>query len=751
MKLRVAFLIGLIPVVIGCLLMMRSQRPSSVDSAAVNDDSSPRRPVLRSLDAVAPDRADVTEGHRQMLRILRSIREQGRYEKTFFGPEPIESEEARTNDPAITPVQQNELRFRLAEWRLWRGETELSLDHLQYIETQLEQHPSAFSTADREKLFFQLGLASLRLGENENCVNCNNGASCLIPIAGAGIHQFPQGSQQAIRYFSRVLQINPDHLTARWLLNLAKMTLGQYPDGVPEEFRVAPELFASDIEFPRFDNIAIDLKLNTRSLSGGCVVDDFDGDGDLDVVTSSWGEGDDLQYFENENGLFSDRSDAAGFTGLFGGLNLLQADYDNDGDLDLLVLRGAWLGTAGHLPNSLLRNNGHGRFDDVTYECGLGDRSCPTQTATWMDFDNDGDLDLYIGNENEPCQLFENTDGHRFRDIAEAAGVTNDGFTKGVVAGDFDNDRFPDLYISNLGAPNRLYRNLGNGTFQDVAATLQVTEPLNSFPVWFWDHNQDGHLDLYVGGYTLEMDCIAHEYFGVARPEPFNRLFEADGHGGFRDVTTSMNFTSSLPPMGSNFGDLNNDGFPDFYLGTGSPPYEALMPNVMFLNDRGRRLLDVTTAGGFGHLQKGHAVSFADFDEDGDQDVFAEMGGAYPGDQAVNCVYRNPGFGNHWITVRLIGQISNRSAIGTRISIEVNDGGESRTIHHWISSGGSFGCNPLRAEIGLGQASRIRRLTVFWPASNLQQTFEDVPVDQSIEITEGIEQIRSLRLPATSD
>ena len=147
------------------------------------------------------------------------------------------------------------------------------------------------------------------------------------------------------------------------------------------------------------------------------------------------------------------------------GLNLLQADYDNDGDLDIYVLRGAWLGQAGRHPDSLLRNDGKARFRDATFDAGLGEAHYPTQTAAWADYDNDGDLDLYVGNEVFPCRLFRNNGDGSFTDVAEFAGVTNDDVAKAVVWGDYDGDRYPDLYVSNFGGPNRLYHNNGDGTF----------------------------------------------------------------------------------------------------------------------------------------------------------------------------------------------------------------------------------------------------------------------------------------------
>jgi hypothetical protein len=188
--------------------------------------------------------------------------------------------------------------------------------------------------------------------------------------------------------------------------------------------------------------------------------------------------------------------------------------------------------------------------------------------------------------------------------------------------------------------------------------------------------------------------------------------------------------------MGANFGDLDNDGFPDFYLGTGYPPYYDLMPNLMYHNRGGKSFADVTTAGGFGSLQKGHAIVFADFDHDGDEDVFAQTGGALAGDRFYDASYENPGFGNHWLEVTLIGVRSNRSANGARIRVQVTEDGKSRWIYKWVNSGGSFGANPLEQKIGLGSAGKVDVLEIYWPTSRTTQTFRDVPIDRSIDILE---------------
>ena len=223
-------------------------------------------------------------------------------------------------------------------------------------------------------------------------------------------------------------------------------------------------------------------------------------------------------------------------------------------------------------------------------------------------------------------------------------------------------------------------------------------------------------------------------------------LYRGDGKGGFTDVGTECNLKYPILPMGSNFGDLDGDGFLDFYLGTGGPDYSSLMPNLLFLNRNGKRFEDVSMAEGFAHLQKGHAVAFADLDNDGDVEVFEQMGGAYPGDKYPNALYENPGFDKEWICIKLTGTKSNHSAIGARIQVTVEENGQSRLIFRYIDSGGSFEANSLRQTIGLGTADSVARIDIFWPTTNQTQVCTEVPMRQSIEIVEGEDKFMTLEL-----
>lgn len=615
------------------------------------------------------------------------------------------------------------------------------------------------------KILYELALAHLRLAETSNCVARHTSQSCILPIGTGGVHVVQGPSRAAMDLFSELLArddvVEPMRSSSLWLLNIAAMTVGDWPNRLPEKLRVPPTVFDSDQDFPHFVDVAPELGINSFDLCGGALAEDFDGDGIPDLLTSTWDPHGSMHLFlGNGSGGFTEATDRSGLEGMPGGLNMVQADYDNDGDIDVLVLRGGWIpGEAGRQPNSLLRNDGHGFFTDVTFLVGLGDRHWPTQTAAFADYDLDGDLDLYIGNEsspNAPCssQLFRNDGKGSFTEVTAEAGVSNMRYAKAVTWGDFDGDRDPDLYVSNLLGSNRLYRNEGDGTFTDVAGELGVMDPYDSFAAWFFDYDNDGALDLYVASYSQGSQEGNHaafrlyptvaSYLDLPCGAETARLYRGDGSGGFEDVTERAGLGAISLTMGANFGDLDNDGLLDFYLGTGYPNYDGLVPNVMYRNRGDGTFADVTSAGGFGHLQKGHGVVFCDFDGDGDQDVFEEVGGAYRGDGFGNVLFQNPGNANHWAEIQLAGVRSNAFGVGARITATIREHGTTRTIHRVAGAGGSFGGNPLWVHLGLGSAVEIENLDVFWPVTGEHQRFERLPGDHRLLILEGDPAVRIL-------
>src|SRR5207253_1857310 len=192
------------------------------------------------------------------------------------------------------------------------------------------------------------------------------------------------------------------------------------------------------------------------------------------------------------------------------------------------------------------------------------------------------------------------------------------------------------------------------------------------------------------------------------------KLYHNNGNGTFTEVTEQAHLNRVCHTMGHNYGDLDNDGWLDFYCGTGDPDVTTVIPKRMFRNADGKFFQDVTTASGTGHIQKGHGVAIADFDDDGDQDIYMSIGGAYSGDFARNALFLNPGNTNHWLKLKLVGVKANRAAIGACIHLSLETPFGAREIYRTVSSGGSFGSNPLRQEIGLANATAIKMVEIRW-------------------------------------
>ena len=400
------------------------------------------------------------------------------------------------------PHQRLMLRPMLAMQLLNAGKSEEALELFDQFRNGMEALRLRFDPQMEVRLTMQRALCFLRLGEQENCLATHTCDSCLFPIQGGGVHQIERGSRGAIEVLSARLRSAPDDLQARWLLNIAHMTLGEYPDRVEPAWLIAPRTFASEYDIKRFRDVAgavgLDVKesgrrqrrrgFRRRRLSRPHAL----------VLESCVRQ---LRLFHNKgDGTFTERTEPAGLEGLVSGLNLMQTDYNNDGAADVFILRGAWLRAAGHYPNSLLRNNGDGTFTDVTEEAGLLSFH-PTQTAVWFDFNSDGWLDVFIGNEfdsgrSNPCELFRNNGDGTFTECGAEAGVAAGGSSRALPAAISTATGDPICIsptamarISSFATTAHSKRRLPRSPwkFTDVTAEAGVNERSYSFPTWFWD------------------------------------------------------------------------------------------------------------------------------------------------------------------------------------------------------------------------------------------------------------------------
>lgn len=599
----------------------------------------------------------------------------------------------------------------------------------------LEQHPDVAAAKLYTTIYYQ-GITALRMGETENCVRCRGASACIIPFDRAATHRKQRGSRLAVQHFLEYLKEFPDEMDVRWLLNLAQMTLGEYPEKVDPRYYVPLDHFAkSEFDIGVFHDIGYKIGLDRTNQAGGVIMDDFDNDGRLDIVVSSFDATQQLAYYHNTgNGSFQDVALSSGLAGQLGGLNCVQADYNNDGYLDIFITRGAWL----QLPirPSLLRNNGDGTFTDVTKEAGVQE-AVNSNSAAWADYDNDGYVDLFVCCEQQPNRLYHNLGNGKLKEVAGPAGLLDpiEHFCKGATWSDYDNDGYPDLFVNYMDGTAHLFHNERNGRFEDTGASMGINGPTQGFSCWSFDYDNDGWTDIFATCYQRSVPEVVNGLMGKPTTMPTSRLFHNLQGKGFADMTKQAGLDMVFSTMGSNFADFDNDGFLDMYLATGEPNLGALFPNRMFKNVAGQRFSEITGTSRTGQLQKGHGVACGDWDRDGNVDLFVDLGGAVPGDAYHNVMFQNPGHTNQWLTLKLVGKKTNRAAIGARIKV-VTGGKLPQTIHRTVCSGSSFGGNPLQQTIGLGQADHVETVEVYWPTSRTTQVFHNISVNQALEITE---------------
>lgn len=686
-----------------------------------------------------------TSCHDQMVSLLKKVRTETSVAANTFSPDSkLVFMDSLLRLEHNTPSQIAYCQYLKANilMELGREREATSL----YEGLSMEMNKSQFGMLMRD-----LAISYLRQGERDNCIAGHMAESCVLPIRGLGIHNNMQGSRNAIKAYTKMLELNSKDIESMWLLNLAYMTLDEYPAKVPPAFLIPGLEGDTDVKVQPFTDIAGGLGLDTKNMAGGSIIEDFDNDGNFDLVTSCMDLKDAMHYFHNNgDGTFADWSKTSGLSSITGGLNIIQADYDNDGDKDILVLRGAWKGKYGQEPNSLLRNNSDGTFTDVTTISGLVSFH-PTQAGTWNDFNNDGWLDLFIGNESTPdsrnySELYLNNKNGTFTEVAMKSGISIALFVKGVTSADYDKDGWQDIFLSTMEGQRVLLKNMGlfnnYPVFKDVTTEAKLSdERNNSFTTWFFDYDNDGWVDIFACDYTFRKSIAfyaAAEKLGMQEGSPDKILLYHNNHDGtFTSVAKELGLNRVTFSMGGNFGDIDNDGYLDLYLGSGNPQYQSLVPNKMYKNMGGKAFADVTNTARVGHLQKGHGVSFADLDNDGDQDIHIEMGGAFEGDSYPNSLFLNPGQGNnHWLKLSLESKKSNRDAIGAQITLSFTENGVSRKVYREMNSGGSFGASPFRREIGIGQATSIDEIEIVWPNQDVQK-FKNVKPDQFIKITEG--------------
>ncbi|MDE0185685.1 MAG: CRTAC1 family protein [Candidatus Poribacteria bacterium] len=518
----------------------------------------------------------------------------------------------------------------------------------------------------------------------------------------------------------------------------------------------------SGIGFRHVNGAKGDYHLPETIGSGGAFFD-YDTDGDLDLYlvnsgdltgTDSDGTYTSVLYRNNGNGTFTDVTDAAGVgnSGNYG-MGAACGDYDNDGDPDLYVTNfGA---------NVLYQNNADGTFTDVTETAGVGDALWGT-SATFFDYDRDSYLDLYVANyvlysldvpyrrcgvhgirthchpknfDGAPDRLYRNNGDGTFTDATQAAGFggiggPHSGKGLGVVTADFNNDGEPDVYVANDDTPNFLFYNNGDGTFTETGLLAGCAFSFDGVAqagmgVDAGDFNGDGNLDIFVTN-------LSHET---------NALYRNNGDGTFSDIVYEANLGKEsylFVGFGTRFFDYDNDGYSDIFIANGHI-IEAIAQvtdvltyaqrNQLFHNNGDGTFTEVSFESGPYFRREGvsRGAIFGDYDNDGDTDIVVAQS-----NQPAELLRNEGGNRRNWVRIKLVGTASNRDGIGARVTVTAGSESQMQEVRTGLSY---LSSNDPRVLFGLGDNTRIDRLEIRWP-SGIVQALENLEVNREIVVVE---------------
>jgi tetratricopeptide (TPR) repeat protein len=544
----------------------------------------------------------------------------------------------------------------------------------------------------------------------------------------------------ALRTGLEALELNPANERARAWLWLSAQKLGGYPDSVPPRHRMELRVGYATPKV-EFEDVAESAGLDKTSGGRGIAIFDYDGDGRLDVMIAAAHAGCSL-YRNNGDGTFSDTSIESGVHEVVNGFALAVGDYDNDGCPDIFVTRLGFLAGDG----VLLRNNGDGTFSDVTRDAGLTSWG-PAFSACWSDYDCDGYLDLFVAqnlgglfDRKSPNLLFHNNGDGTFTEVAGDVGLRTNWPTIGSAWGDYNNDGYPDLFLSNAMGRSQLFRNNGDGTFTDVSREAGVDSFCIGSTTFWCDYDNDGWLDIvqFVWSDHEDMIYTMKHGHGPVDGRPL-RVYRNNRDGTFTLLNREIGIDGCWGTMSGNCGDFNNDGHLDFVLGNGSPRMDRFEPLVLLENDGRGHFRNTTFAAGLPFLDKGHGANLADLFGDGRLCIIVASGGAYPGDLLTTSLYRPKVLPGNYLNVRLTGVRSNRDGVGARLCLRAG----GREQYREVGGGTNFGCLPYEQHFGLAGSERVESLEIRWP-SRLVQRFENLPVNQTLRIREGDPEVISL-------
>jgi len=552
----------------------------------------------------------------------------------------------------------------------------------------------------------------------------------------------------AAHWFYEAMQLRMNSVD-QWLFHVAADRVPGGVPGIPKNF-VFPVEEGSSSPLLAFEDMAPSLGIHHLNGNGTCAWGDLDGDGDLDLIVS--GSGTFVRVYRNDGNKFTDVTDEIGLNHVPSGYSLNLVDYDNDGWLDLFISMNGWNGP---YPDMLFHNE-HGKFVNVSKKSGADDPGSGF-VSLWADLDNDGWIDLVVANgvlqDGSVTQIYRNNRDGTFSNVTKAAGLDEPPAygAIGIALGDYDKDGRVDILINGReSAPNRLYHNDGSWHFTEVAKKAGVVQPPhNGFVCFLFDYNNDGWPDILttsLAPWEVAVEALKKGFAPAsarAMHPDTNHLFRNNKDGTFTDVTYEAKFFYPTGTMGAGVADVDNDGHVDIYVGTGDPQMSRLEPNHFFRNNGDGTFSDLTNSLGFARPgNKGHGVSFVDIDEDGDLDIFAQLGGHYPGDHTYNAFYRNlKANQNNWLELDLRGVKSNRFAVGAQVTVKAGD----LLVYREVKGSEGFGAtSPYRQHFGIAKQAKVDSLEVRWP-SGLTQRFAGLDANHIISLTEGEAELKRVK------
>ena len=480
---------------------------------------------------------------------------------------------------------------------------------------------------------------------------------------------------------------------------------------------------------PVFTDATLSAGLNGSGYAfGDPIWGDFDNDGHLDLFVDNHYNQAVYLYRNKGNGTFTNINSTSGLKLAGDRHGSGWGDFDNDGDLDLFVTKGARHGTTlGTKKDELALNLGAGQFTNIAEAAGVTDTYGRGRSVAWGDYNNDGYLDLLLGNDKTDLALYKNNGDGTFTNVATQAGLGQLQYTECTFA-DYNNDGFPDIFCTDSGIDplnnDILLKNNKDGTFTNVSGRAGILPLSNGRAIAWGDYDRDGNLDLFISRGT------ANEAVGQT-------LYRNKGDGTFTDVTAQAGLGRISNNRAAAWGDFDNDGYLDLYVvNSGSDPV-GKGGNYLYRNKKDGTFANVASSAGVDVLvaSRGRGAAWGDYDNDGFLDLFVTNGedntDFIMGPQIL---YHNEGNHNNWLKVKLVGTASNRRGLGAKVVIQVD-----QTIQYRESNGGgghflSQGAEPL--HFGLGQATLVSQITVKWP-SGLKQNLNNLSANQEITIFEG--------------